>query len=285
MTGQAKAPQRNSESSRPSTTRKKQSIARRAPPTTRQSQRAHTQLDEDIALSEEEFRDIEAEEYESDGSNEEKEENEHTPVYHTPVYLATVEDRSRFGCTCGRCIEGFLSPRMAFALECQANTLGDTISEDIYYMAPRVLYEWWEDVVLQDVPEIAQRSMRRDKSLWKGFARLFGHVADCVRSGKLPTTDNVLPSLGAEWNPESRKFLNSGGTVASVVLACFEHVFAHSIELGDGTHDETFRRDIMRIRACKNDKEYKMARKGYQRFEGVDGKKWWRDLMGPINGS
>ena len=116
------------------------------------------------------------------------------------------------------------------------------------------------------MPEVARRLTRRNKSVWIDMAQVFGHVADCLRSGELPTDANVSPLVEAE----SRKYLDGGGTVNSVVLACFEHVFAQSIELGDGTHHETFRRDIARLPVCKNDQEYKMARKGYQKFDGVE---------------
>lgn len=196
---------------------------------------------------------------------------------HTPVNVAgATEDRSRFGCTCGRCIEGFLSPRMVFALECQADTLCDMLRDDVdFRKTSGGLYEWWEDLVLKDVPEVAQRLMRRNKSMWIGMAQFFGHVADCLRSGKLPTDANVTPLIEIE----SRKYLDGGGTVASVVLACFDYVVDQSIELGDGTHHETFRRDIARPPACKNDKEYKIARKGYQKFDGVEHQKWWSDAM------
>ena len=158
---------------------------------------------------------------------------------------------------------------MALALECQAEYLCDTIGDDVYVYTktPGDLYEWWEDDTLKDVPETARRHMRRNKSMWIGIAQLFGHVAACLRSGKLPTDANVTPLIEAE----SRKFLDGGGTVASVVLACFGYVFDQSIELGD--------RDIARLPACKNDQEYKMARKWYEKFDGVEHKKWWRDTM------
>ncbi|KAE8343280.1 hypothetical protein BDV24DRAFT_161720 [Aspergillus arachidicola] len=39
--------------------------------------------------------------------------------------------RLKYGCTCGQCISGFLSPRMRFALECQADIWSDFLLEDI----------------------------------------------------------------------------------------------------------------------------------------------------------
>jgi hypothetical protein len=39
--------------------------------------------------------------------------------------------RLKFGCTCGSCIDGFLSPRMKFALLCQAEHLHDLLNEEI----------------------------------------------------------------------------------------------------------------------------------------------------------
>ena len=195
---------------------------------------------------------------------------------HTPVNVAgATQDISRFGCTCRRCIEGFLSPRMVFALECQADTLCDTTREDVQCKTPLNLCGWWEDDVLKGVLEVAGRLMHRNKSMWIGMAHFSGHVADCLRSGKLPTDANVSPLIKAE----PRKYLDSGGTVASAVLVCFDWVVDQSIELSNSTHHETFHRDIAKIAACRNDQEYKMARKGYQHFDEVEHKKWWRDTM------
>ena len=58
----------------------------------------------------------------SDGyAEEEEEEEELEERIHASMHVArATEDRSRFGYNCRLCIEGFLSPRMAFALECQA---------------------------------------------------------------------------------------------------------------------------------------------------------------------
>ena len=39
--------------------------------------------------------------------------------------------RLTFGCTCGQCLGGFLSPRMAFALDCQGDIKHEELDDDL----------------------------------------------------------------------------------------------------------------------------------------------------------
>ena len=101
-------------------------------------------------------------------------------------------DRVRFGCTCGECIGGFLSPRVAFALECQGDEYDqvmDTECED--HQDGAAWCEYWEEQLGHVRPDVIVNTST-NKSYRQGFCSLFGYVAKCLRAKRVPTTTNVL---------------------------------------------------------------------------------------------
>jgi hypothetical protein len=49
----------------------------------------------------------------------------------SPYLVLEVEDL-RYGCTCGKCLRGFISPRMKFELQVQAGVLYDSSYKSLY---------------------------------------------------------------------------------------------------------------------------------------------------------
>jgi hypothetical protein len=102
--------------------------------------------------------------------------------------------RLKFGCACGSCINGFLSPRMKFALLCQAELLRDLLNEEIE--DGKMWCMMHDDLLTHVTPDI-QRNFATNKSYRQGFANLFDHVALTLRENKAPTIVNVgLTQLG-----------------------------------------------------------------------------------------
>jgi hypothetical protein len=102
--------------------------------------------------------------------------------------------RLKFGCACGSCINGFLSPRMKFALLCQAELLHDLLNEEIE--DGKMWCMMHDDLLTHVTPDI-QRNFATNKSYRQGFANLFDHVALTLRENKAPTIVNVgLTQLG-----------------------------------------------------------------------------------------
>jgi hypothetical protein len=63
-----------------------------------------------------------------------------------------------------------------------------------------------------------RENMKTNKSMWRGFAALCQHFSECVKKGKFPNEENVLDEMdgAGEWPPNSKNFLNRGGTVYAV---------------------------------------------------------------------
>lgn len=178
--------------------------------------------------------------------------------------------RLTFGCSCKECLGGFLSPRIQFALLCQAEINYDMLNDalDPDYMPGLDWWEWREDMFEHLAPGVRD-NFKTNKSLRQGFTNLFAHIAETLRAKRLPLTDAVLHYAEGEWPPHVKNFLKRGGTVFAVVQACFDCAINQDIYLGVGDHYETFRKDIDALPVCRNDGEFVFARRQCRRLEGL----------------
>ncbi|KAM0797150.1 hypothetical protein BDR22DRAFT_864113 [Usnea florida] len=168
-----------------------------------------------------------------------------------------------FGCTCGLCLGGFLSPRVAYSLQCESESqyhwLNEIVddTEDLFddwyrsskYLAPRV-----------------KDNLKTDKSMRQGFANLFSFISPTLQAKRLPTSQNILDLQGDsnEWPPATRNYLQRGGTVHAVVQSCFEDAIARG-----RSHEEMHQKEIAALPVCRNDREFVFARRQCRRLEGL----------------
>jgi len=106
----------------------------------------------------------------------------------TPIERA----RLKFGCTCGSCIDGFLSPRMKFALLCQAEMTNDMLDVDT---TDGEMWCMMHDYLFDYVAPHIQRNFTINASYRKGFANVLYHVAVTLRSNNSPTIANILGGI------------------------------------------------------------------------------------------
>ena len=175
--------------------------------------------------------------------------------------------RLKFGCDCGRCIAGFMSPRNSFALEAQGRRLFSLLSRDLEIMSAD---EWCkrQDYLFSHL----LRSVRSDLinlHLRQAFTKLFRSVALALHCKMLPTTRNMLQCTKNESPPYTQDFLQHGGTVAAVVLACFDRAIERDIFLGNGKHHRRWHEYIKKFPICRNDGEFIFARRQYRRYEAL----------------
>ena len=167
--------------------------------------------------------------------------------------------RMRYGCSCGQCTEGFLSPRMRFTLSGQAGYQYDMLRE-LGVDDGRHFVELWSGEV-KYVPVGARENMNTNKSMRQGFANLCDHFNTCIQKDgilSLPTKENVLLALreASEWPPVSRHFLQRGGTVESVGSMLFETAMNQDRYAGDYELLAEFEDDISKLPECRNDHEF-----------------------------
>ena len=185
---------------------------------------------------------------------------------------AEVVDISRitYGCACGECVAGFISPRMAFTLQCHAEVTFVAVGEDIDYYSGQEWYEVNRDILQHNSSEL-KSSLIADVTLRKGMTNLFLCIAKCVQAKKLPSTPNILLCLADTQAATAHvsEFLEVAGSVAPFVLHCFRHAIEEDIFLGDGGHEAIFEYDIAEPKPCRNDHEFVFVVAQYAKLEGV----------------
>ncbi|KAI1171944.1 hypothetical protein F4777DRAFT_590874 [Nemania sp. FL0916] len=171
--------------------------------------------------------------------------------------------RLKYGCTCGQCVGGFLSPRMQFALAAQAEYQHDILND--YPGSDCSGADWVEgnDDVLGHLPMAVQQNLVTNKSMREGFINMCQHVARCLRKKRLPNTATVLDYIrdeAREWPPVTKSFLQRGGTVAAVANMLFDKVIAGDEWAGDQTLIEESGDDFNQLPVCRNDHEFNFVR-------------------------
>ncbi|KAI9666142.1 MAG: hypothetical protein M1821_004077 [Bathelium mastoideum] len=183
--------------------------------------------------------------------------------------------RLTYGCTCGKCTAGYLSPRMRHALECQADIQHDQLRDAIEMDTGEEFVDFNKEL-LGFLRDDVRKNLRTNKSMRQGFAKLCYHFASCIEKDDilgLPTTTNVLLALreASEWPPVSKNFLDRGGTVYSVGSMIFDMAKNQDRYAGDGEHYEVFHDDILKLPECRNDHEFGFvsAMCGYAKVSNV----------------
>lgn len=178
--------------------------------------------------------------------------------------------RYKYGCTCGQCTGGFLSPRMNLALRCVAEAEHDNMQmyED------DLGWEWTLDTdhLLEHLPGPVKQACKTNKSVRVGFANMFSHIAKVLQQGKIPRERQVLDFYRHElneWPPVTRNYLQRGGDVDSAANVIFEMAMQQDEWAGDGSHRDVFGENIDRLVACRNDHEFGFVAGmcGYKRIE------------------
>jgi GNAT superfamily N-acetyltransferase len=165
--------------------------------------------------------------------------------------------RLKYGCTCGECLSGFLSPRMRLAIQYQAEITHDMLDFTMDEVNGEDFVEDNEEE-LKFVHDYVRANMKTNKSMRQGFANICLHFATCTTTLAVPTEANVLLALrnANEWPPASKNFLQRGGTIYSVGSMLFQAAMDQDWLAGDGNFLETLEHDILKLPECRNDHEF-----------------------------
>ncbi|CAL1705726.1 unnamed protein product [Somion occarium] len=111
----------------------------------------------------------------------------------------------KWGCTCGQCVDGWLSPRMGYRISWQATVWHDMIRED----PPRFKRGGGFDyaVGLDTLPPRLANKFTRP--LFNSYLSLFPAIDRVIESKRVPTSDAVLADAGSA----ARSFIQKGGKV------------------------------------------------------------------------
>lgn len=90
--------------------------------------------------------------------------------------------------------------------------------------------------------------------------QLMKRIAECLRCKELPTAMNVHATYEAEpeWPPNTKNYLERGGTIEAVLRALFDRVIEESEEAGldEFFNGPEFREMHDALPTCRNDAEW-----------------------------
>jgi hypothetical protein len=166
----------------------------------------------------------------------------------------------KYGCTCGECADGFMSPRMKLALLFQAEVTHDILDWEI---SDRPNWCEFHDDIITHVTPATQQRFRTNKSLRQGFTNVFTHIATCLQSDHVPNREHVLQAFensDNEWPPVTRNYLEHGGTIEgkidAVLMVLFDHAKDQDAKAGDGGFEEVMEAEVSQLKVCRNDHEF-----------------------------
>lgn len=180
-------------------------------------------------------------------------------------------ERVKWGCTCGSCTS-YLSPRSRATLGIQAILAYDRLVSDDH---GGNISSWieWNSEILKFIPDnlMAKMKIKRNKALRDSVAKMFECVhSTLVLKRQIPTSVNVVSTIQQSGRGrETREYLSQGGTVASIVLACFDHAIDQDLYSGDGSFEESHGESLATMPKCRNDHEFAMAMRVYKEQECV----------------
>lgn len=163
-----------------------------------------------------------------------------------------------YGCTCNRCLGGFLSPRMTSIIEKEAEIQYDCTNDAIDIDAAE-----WESI-LMDTSFLSEQALKRfnfDTCMRIGFRNICGHLRSCLRHGRVPNEANILEEIHAanEFPPQSMHFLQCEGTIASVVFIAFNLALRNAEEDSESDSDDSDDGFDSGLPHCHNDTDLILA--------------------------
>ncbi|KAJ2969551.1 hypothetical protein NQ176_g8604 [Zarea fungicola] len=166
--------------------------------------------------------------------------------------------RMKYGCTCGSCIGGFLSPRMALALICYAEDVHEYLSSSCL---PTNGEEWvsGHEHELRFLSLSVQQSLKTNHTMRQGLVSTCSHIASCLEAKVIPNESNVLTSFKAETgkdNPTIAAYCEQGGTVGAVARMVFEGAMDQDEWCGDGFLQMCLEGELEELVECRNDHEF-----------------------------
>ncbi|KAF4981913.1 hypothetical protein FZEAL_2382 [Fusarium zealandicum] len=180
---------------------------------------------------------------------------------HNMDYLS----RIKYGCSCGQCIDGFLSPRMQLVLKRQAEFHGEMLQGQVDNGPGWVNLHQLE---LRYVSLSVRLGMKAVKPLRQAFAGLCGYFVSCIQQGQSPNEANLLKTFEEETEspPVTKDYLNGGGTVASVAAMIFHDAMdgclwaaRNSLDQAPGIVAPEPCKEMTETPKCRNDIEFRFV--------------------------
>ncbi|EXJ80685.1 hypothetical protein A1O3_06969 [Capronia epimyces CBS 606.96] len=187
-----------------------------------------------------------------------------------PLDTCTDVDLARisYGCTCGECIEGFLSPRMSYALWTQAESIHNSVSagfsSDVESLSRLERIYQSRALSLPTLPSYCRKQLMRYKSMRRGLVHLCWCLVNCLRFRQPLNEYTIYPAI--ERTPRhlriaTRNFFVGLGSLEAVVLAIFQAAVDNDEFTGNGEFLKQVagKKDYEDLPHCRNDHEFNLV--------------------------
>ncbi|KAF8863933.1 hypothetical protein BDZ45DRAFT_722047 [Acephala macrosclerotiorum] len=157
----------------------------------------------------------------------------------------------KYGCTCGRCIGGFISPRMSAILGFYAKAINKMLNICVDD-GTRWLWIAKNNRVLRYVTYL-QQDFRAKQSFRQAFADIFGHIYTCLRKDIVPGRNGILTSATDKWNQwlldeeNGVQIVWSSGKIEPALETVIHYAAEQDKKAGNGIFDEIAGEKIAKV--------------------------------------
>ncbi|KAJ9609416.1 hypothetical protein H2200_005743 [Cladophialophora chaetospira] len=177
-------------------------------------------------------------------------------------------EQFRYGCTCGECYDGYISPRMNYTLYMNASMERDRFAEELDMSGETFVVE--NEWKLMHLPDYTMKYLTHYKAMRQGFVNACGHVSDCLLDRLAPDYSTVRFYMSLAQDQQSAlvtKFFKNKANIKGVVGMILDKAWSDDEIHGDGWTKEMREDDDEDYDEpeCRNDHEFALvARKcGY----------------------
>lgn len=133
--------------------------------------------------------------------------------------------RLKFGCTCGQCIGGFISPRFASALKYQAQQMYRDIQRVLAQKRSKDSRKGiFRQIAMVNIPFALTELLETDDAILEGLMKTLLYIPRTLDAGQLPTTAHLLQTPSAKLDTDVQRFHANGGSVGQSVSESFVNV-------------------------------------------------------------
>ncbi|KAG6888582.1 hypothetical protein C0995_007264 [Termitomyces sp. Mi166 len=164
----------------------------------------------------------------------------------------------RWGCTCGACTEGWMSPRMRCRIASAAEFISDLMTDVHTSEFPKTGAHPSPNDLYPDVP--FELHPRLTLEFWMGFTIVFEMIGILLGGTDLPLTEAAVLKL-ARRRAVVDYFLTNGGKVLHALDATMDTVWEQSARC-DGIFEEINANDdeYNALPTCENDLNFELVR-------------------------
>jgi len=165
------------------------------------------------------------------------------------------EMRLKYGCTCGKCIGGFLSARMQLSVKTKAEECLGMLSVMLRTSKTTNAFIDGAKEYMKYTYPVVKDSMKTDMRLCEGFVDVFACFARTLGDNKVPNKDNIVGHAAEDGYIFLQKHSTTCKSVGSVV---FEMAMNGDAVAGFGprTYNAELQEALDKLPECRNDLEY-----------------------------